>query len=117
MRHFFSILFILTLLSCEDRDDKLFRSQLRLENKTSQRFAKVTIGTQRLVFEEVMANSFSPYQTLDTLYFLDTVVVASDSTLVSFVPDSLGLPLPRGLFTYQMSFDNNDSLQLELRID
>lgn len=110
-------LVILVLMACEDRDDNLMAPQVRIENLSDLDFVRVQVRNDSLVYENVAAGSFSPYLEYEPAYRQDAITVETDSTQLSFTPDSLGSALPLGLYTYQLDISENGELQLTFKVD
>lgn len=114
---FITFLAVLALFSCEDRDDKLTRPNLRIQNLSGQNLKTVTVRTDSLFFENITSKSFSDYLEFEVAYERDTLRVEADSTIIEFVPDTTYNPLPIGLYTYQLDIDDEGKLVYSFKID
>ena len=117
----FSALFILAFIlfgsSCNDRDDNITSPNVRIENLSDLNFALVEIRSDSLFFENIAANGFSDYKEFRPAFFQDSLRIETDSTIVIFEPDSIGDPLPNGLYTYQLDFDEEGALRFTFKVD
>lgn len=111
------IVAILAFMACEDRDDNLMAPQVRIQNLSDVDFVRVRVRNDSMVYENVPAGGFSDYLEYELAYRQDAVTVESDSTQLSFVPDSLSDPLPLGLYTYQLDISENGELELTFKVD
>lgn len=108
---------LLVCWSCEDRDDTLLGPNIRIQNLSQQNFQRVEVRVDTLFFENIETEGFSPYLELDLAYWQDTLRVEADSTQLLFIPDSLGQPLPIGLYTYQLNIDEEGELKFTFKLD
>ena len=111
------ILTVFIAFACTDRDDELLGVNIRINNKSSVNFTSVQVRVDTLVFENIPADGFSDYLALEMAYYADTITIETDSMQFRFVPDSIGNPLPRGLYTYELSFDEEGEVVLDFRVD
>ena len=111
------ILVLLVLSSCEDRDDSLFAPNIRIQNLSDRNFQRVEIRVDSFAFENITAGSFSEYLEFNPAYRADTIRVEADSIQSVFIPDSLGAPLPKGLYTYQLNVNTAGELELTFKLD
>lgn len=119
MKKLFVFLFIVVLIvtACEDRDDNLMAPNIRIQNLTDKNFARVEVRNDSIFYEDVTSEGFSDYLEYELAYRQDTVRVEADSILLTYIPDSLGQPLPIGLYTYQLQIDAQGELQLTFKLD
>lgn len=120
MKKWCGILVVLAILvwACDDRDDNLLGPNIRIQNLTGQNFIRVEVRNDSIVFENIVSEGFSAYKELETAYFQDTIRLEADSTQITFIPDSIGEPLPIGLYTYQLNInESGDSLVLNFKLD
>jgi|GEM_PF-765734 len=110
---------VLIIFSCDDRDDELVNANIRINNRSNVDFTSVQIRVDTLRFENVLADDFSDYLPFEVAYAADTITVVTDSTEFNFIPtDSIiGDPLPIGLYTYELSFSEQGTLELNFRVD
>jgi len=108
---------LIAILSCDDRDDNLTGPNIRIQNLSDQNFSRVEVRVDTLFYENVTSNGFSDYLEFDVAYQQDTLRIEADSTMFNFVPDSITDPLPIGLYTYQLSIDEEGELELTFKID
>ncbi|NKI33386.1 hypothetical protein [Croceivirga thetidis] len=112
------VLVVLFLVwACDDRDDNLLAPNIRIQNLSSQNFILVEVRNDSILFENIAPEGFSPYLELETAYFQDTLRIEADSTQFTFIPDSIGEPLPIGLYTYQLNIIEGDSLTFNFKLD
>lgn len=114
---FLACILFVAVLSCDDRDDNLTGPNIRIQNLSNQNFALVEVRVDTLVFENVMAESFSPYMEFDEAFQQDTLRIEADSTMINFVPDFISSPLPIGLYTYQLNIDEEGALIFNFKVD
>ena len=114
---FILLILLVTLLSCDDRDDNLTGPNIRIQNLSNQNFSRVEVRVDTLFFENITSNGFSDYMEFDIAYQQDTLRIETDSTVINFVPDSISSPLPIGLYTYQLNFDEEGQLIFNFKID
>lgn len=119
MKKWIGIIGVLIVLvwACDDRDDNLLGPNIRIQNLSGQNFVQVQVRNDSIVFENVSSEGFSPYIELETAYFQDTLRIEADSTQFTFIPDSIGAPLPIGLYTYQLNIIEGDSLTFNFKLD
>ena len=113
------LLTVLIAFACTDRDDELLGASIRINNKSDIDFTTVQVRVDTLLFENVPASGFSNYLPFETAFAADTITIETDSTEFRFVPaDSIiGEPLPIGLYTYELNFDEEGEILLNFRID
>jgi hypothetical protein len=113
------LLTVLIAFACTDRDDELLGASIRINNKSNIDFTTVQVRVDTLLFENVPADGFSNYLAFETAYAADTITIETDSTQIRFVPvDSIiGEPLPIGLYTYELSFDEEGEIIFNFRVD
>ena len=99
--------------------DRPFQASIRINNKSSIDFTTVQVRVDTLLFENVPADGFSNYLPFETAYAADTITIETDSIQFRFVPaDSIiGEPLPIGLYTYELSFDDKGEIIFNFRVD
>lgn len=114
---FFLFLFLVTVLSCDDRDDNLTGPNIRIQNLSDQNFSRVEIRVDTLFFENIASDGFSDYLEFDVAYQQDELRIEADSTVIDFTPDSISSPLPIGLYTYQLDIDEEGGLIFNFKID
>ncbi|TKD59059.1 hypothetical protein [Flavobacterium sp. ASW18X] len=112
-----SLVVVAVIAACNDRDDNLEGVNLRIQNSSSSNFTTVTVGDERLVFENVISGSYSDYQEVVRAYQQDTVHVVADSLDLRFVPEIQTDSLPLGVYTYELSISEEGQLQFQFKID
>lgn len=113
----FTIIFVIVVSSCDDRDDNLTGPNIRIQNLSSQNFSRVEIRVDTLFYENISSDGFSDYLEFEVAYQQDTLRIEADSTIINFVPDSISSPLPIGLYTYQLDIDDEGELIFNFKID
>ena len=108
---------VLIFFACTDRDDELLGANIRINNRSTINFSNVQVRVDTLIFENIPADSFSEYLEFETAFAADTITVVTDSTEFVFVPDSTGVALPIGLYTYELNFSETGELQFNFRVD
>ncbi len=114
---FLSLAVVAAIVACNDRDDNLEGVNLRIQNSSASNFTSVTIGNERIIFEEVASDSYSDYQEVVKAYQQDTVHVVADSLDLRFVPEMQTDSLPLGIYTYELSISEEGQLQFQFKID
>lgn len=112
-----SLLLLVAIMACDDRDDNLTGPNVRIQNLSSQNFSRVEVRVDTLFFENITSDGFSDYLEFDVAYQQDTLRIEADSTIINFVPDSISSPLPIGLYTYQLDIDEEGELIFNFKID
>ena len=110
---------VLIVLSCSDRDDELLNANIRINNRSDLDFTSVQVRVDSLRFDDVLAGDFSDYLPFEAAFAADTITVFTDSLEFTFIPlDSIfGDTLPIGLYTYELSFSEENELELNFRVD
>lgn len=112
------VAFILAFsVGCEDRDDVLLGPNIRIHNQSDLNFNALYLRNDSIVFENITSKTFTNYLELEEAYFKDTLRIQADSLTFLFEPDSIGNPLPNGLFTYQVNIDSLGVVSLNFRLD
>ncbi|GMN11933.1 hypothetical protein MTsPCn9_32350 [Croceitalea sp. MTPC9] len=111
------LLAVLIAFACTDRDDELTGANIRINNKSNINFTNVQVRVDTLVFENIAPDAFSEYLEFETAYAADNIIIETDSTQFSFTPDSIRSPLPVGLYTYELSFNEEGEVVLNFRVD
>ncbi len=119
MKYVFAFLIIaLSIVSaCDDRDDNLSGPNIRIKNASNLNFTLVQVRNDSIVYENVASDGFSDYLEYEIAYQQDAITVETDSTQLSFTPDSLSEPLPLGLYTYELNISEEGQLTLNFKID
>ncbi|GGG52385.1 hypothetical protein GCM10011414_22430 [Croceivirga lutea] len=116
----FLLLFLIVILlvwACDDRDDNLLGPNVRIQNLSQQNFQLVELEADSIFYENISSEGFSEYLELDEAYFQDTLRIEADSTMIVFTPDSIGDPLPIGLYTYQLKISEEGELIFTFKLD
>lgn len=116
----FLLLFLIVILlvwACDDRDDNLLGPNVRIQNLSQQNFQLVELEADSIFYENISSEGFSEYLELDEAYFQDTLRIEADSTMIVFTPDSIGDPLPIGLYTYQLNISEEGELIFTFKLD
>lgn len=108
---------LILIWACDDRDDNLLGPNIRIQNLSDQNFLLVEVRNDSIQFENVTTEGFSNYVELETAYFQDTLRIEADSTQFTFIPDSIGQPLPIGLYTYQLNINEEGELEFNFKLD
>jgi len=113
-----TVLFTLIILSCTDRDDNLNTVNIRIENNTALFFTEVRVAQRDTVYENIAAGEFSEYLEYDEAYQNAAITVLTDSTTLNYFPEETPIDsLPIGFYTYKLSLNTNEELELTFRID
>ena len=112
-----SLILLVGVASCDDRDDNLTGPNIRIQNLSSQNFSRVEIRVDTLFFENISSEGFSDYMEFEVAYQQDTLRIEADSTTINFIPDSISSPLPVGLYTYQLDIDEEGELIFNFKLD
>lgn len=113
------VITVLIVFACTDRDDELLSANIRINNKSNINFNTVQVRVDTLLFENIPSEGFSNYLAFETAFAADTITIETDSIEYRFIPvDSIiGDPLPIGLYTYELSFDEEGEIVLNFRVD
>ena len=121
MRTIFSLILlvigVLTIQSCDDRDDNITGPNIRIQNVSNLNFTKVEIREETIFFENIASDSFSEYMQLDIAYPQDILRVEIGGETLNFVPETTEDPLPIGLYTYQLNVNEEGELVFTFKID
>ena len=113
-----SIFCIGLFFSCTDRDDNVNMVNIRIQNSTSQFFSEVRIAQNDTIYENIEAGKFSEYMEFETAYANATLTILTDSTSLNYFPTEVASDsLPIGFYTYEITIDEENKIDLNFRID
>ncbi len=106
------------LFACTDRDDELLNANIRIQNSSTFNFDLVEVIADSLFYENVPTDGFSAYIPFETAFRNMPFTIATDSTTLEFTPSMLDtVPLPVGLYTYEVSVNAEGAVELNFKID
>ncbi|TDS11617.1 hypothetical protein DFQ03_3644 [Maribacter caenipelagi] len=113
-----SVICVVLLFSCTDRDDEVNLVNIRIQNSTKLFFNEVRIAERDTVYENIAAGEFSEYIEFETAYANAAVSILTDSTSLNYIPTAVSSDsLPIGFYTYEISLDEENQVGLTFRID
>jgi hypothetical protein len=114
-----SLLVIIGLLyACTDRDDDVNAVNIRIKNNTESLFNEVLIVENDTVYENIPAGEFSEYIEFQRAFEATELTVKTDSTTLTYTPSEVFTDsLPLGFYTYELSFDEAQQIELTFRIE
>ena len=120
MKRVFFLIVLCTgmLLSCTDRDDNLDTVNIRIQNSTEKYFNEVRVAKRDTVYENIAAGDFSPYLEYETAYRTSSLTILTDSTSLNYFPTDISLDsLPIGFYTYEITLNGENKVELTFKID
>ncbi len=106
------------LFSCTDRDDELLNANIRIQNRSTLNFDMVSVIADSLFYENVPIEGFSAYLPFETAFRNMPFTITTDSTTFEFTPSMQDtVPLPVGLYTYEVSINAEGTVELNFKID
>jgi hypothetical protein len=109
---------IVVLAACTDRDDDVTTVNIRIQNSTKSFFQEVRISGKDTIYENIAAGEYSEYLEYATGFKDMPLTVVADSTNFTYSPNSVFTDsLPIGFYTYQLSLDETNQLELNFKID
>eukprot|EP00035_Acanthoeca_spectabilis_P033891 m.482890 g.482890 ORF g.482890 m.482890 type:complete len:122 (-) comp62593_c0_seq1:116-481(-) len=113
-----SVLGIVLLFSCTDRDDNVNMVNIRIQNSTAQFFNEVRLAQRDTVYENIAAGDFSEYIEFETAFQSSALTILTDSTSFNYFPSEVPSDsLPIGFYTYEITLDEENQIGLTFRID
>ncbi|HDZ03705.1 hypothetical protein LCGC14_0346810 [marine sediment metagenome] len=113
-----AVICVVTLLSCTDRDDEFNFVNIRIQNSTELLFTEVRIAQKDTVYENVEAGKFSEYLEFETASSNVAISIQTDSTSLNYIPTEVSYDsLPMGFYTYEISLDEENKVDVTFRID
>ena len=113
-----SVIIVVLLFSCTDRDDEVNLVNIRIHNNTELFFSEVRIADKDTVYENIAADEVSTYMEFETAFANPAIAILTDSTSLNYFPtDVLSDSLPIGFYTYEISLDEDNQVDLTFRID
>jgi len=120
MRKFVLLVLVVVGLAyaCTDRDDDLNAVNIRIKNNTETLFNEVLVVENDTVFENIPAGEFSEYIAVQRAFEATALTVITDSITYSYMPAEVSVDsLPIGFYTYELSFDEAQEIDVTFRID
>ncbi|MFD0798128.1 hypothetical protein ACFQZJ_11710 [Maribacter chungangensis] len=120
MKKYFILAFFAVgvLAACTDRDDDVTTVNIRIQNSTDSFFQEVRIAGKDTVYENIAAGEFSEYLEYNQAFPDMSLTVVADSTTFEYGSmTQLEDALPIGFYTYELTLQNNDQLDLNFKID
>lgn len=113
-----AVICVVVLFSCTDRDDEVNLVNIRVQNSTELFFSEVRIVENDTVYENIEAGEFSEYMEFERAYANTAISILTDSTSLNYVPVEMSTDtLPIGFYTYEISLDEENQVDLTFRID
>jgi len=113
-----AVICVVVLFSCTDRDDEVNLVNIRVQNTTELFFSEVRIVENDTVYENIEAGGFSEYMEFERAYANTAISILTDSTSLNYVPVEMSTDtLPIGFYTYEISLDEENQVDLTFRID
>ena len=113
-----SVLCLGILLSCTDRDDNVDMVNIRIKNNTEQFFTEVRIAQHDTVYENITAGDYSKYLEYETAFSASSLTILTDSMSLNYFPGEVSSDtLPIGFYTYELSLDADNKIELKFSID
>ena len=113
-----SVICVVLLFSCTDRDDEVNLVNIRILNSTELLFTEVRVAEKDTVYENIEAGKFSEYMEFETGYANTTISILTDSTSLNYTPAEVSSDsLPLGFYTYEITLDEENQVGLTFRID
>lgn len=117
MKTFFAALLfsVVLLFSCTDRDDKLERVQIRVQNTTETTFSEIDIDA--LIFSDVVSGELTFYQSYEGVTLPENVVLTRDSISMTIAIDSVFEidTTQLNLFTYRIK-ELSDAIETSIEV-
>lgn len=120
MKRFFILMILaaVTAMACTDRDDNINAVNIRIQNSTGSVLQEVRIADMDTLFENIAVDGFSEYLEFDIAFREMPVTAVADSMNFSFTPESMVMDsLPVGFYTYQLSLDEAQQLDVTFKVD
>lgn len=120
MRKYFVLIVLAVgvLVACTDRDDDLTTVNIRIQNSTKSFFQEVRISDKDTIYENIASGEYSEYLEYTTAFQEMSLTVVADSINYNYSPESVFTDsLPIGFYTYQLSLDETNQLELNFKID
>lgn len=113
-----SVICVVLLFSCTDRDDNVSLVNIRIQNSTELFFTEVRIAERDTVYENIEAGKFSEYMEFETAYPTASISILTDSTSINYFPTEVSADsLPIGFYTYEITLDADNQVGLTFKID
>jgi hypothetical protein len=118
-RYFFLIILVVgVLIACTDRDDDVTMVNIRIQNNTETFFSEVRVVGKDTVYKAIAAGEYSKYLEYVAAFQEMALIVVSDSTTLNYSPESVFIDsLPIGFYTYELTLDEANELELNFKID
>lgn len=120
MKRFFILIILaaITTIACTDRDDDISTVNIRIQNSTASFFQEVRVTGKDTVYENIAAGEFSDYLEYNQGFRDVALTVIADSSNFNYTPDTtVSDSLPIGFYTYKLSLDASNQLDLEFKVD
>ncbi|MEP0212806.1 MAG: hypothetical protein ABJD66_06315 [Cellulophaga sp.] len=115
------LVLVLTIFSCDDRDDNLEAVNIRIKNVSEVNYDMVQVnGDAENVYTNVASGEVSEYFEYETAYAYASILIEADGeTYTLQAIDYVGeTPLPLGFYTYELNVvEENNGVELKLVVD
>jgi hypothetical protein len=119
MRKFIFLLLMAVGLAyaCTDRDDDVNAVNIRIKNNTETLFNEVLVVENDTIYENIPAGEFSEFIEFQRAFADTELTVTTDSITYRYVPSEVLVDsLPIGFYTYELSFDEEQQIDLAFKI-
>lgn len=115
------LVLVLTIFSCDDRDDNLEAVNIRIKNISEVTYTMVQVnGDAENVHSDITSGEVSEYFEYETAYAYASILIEADGkTYTLQAIDYVGeTPLPLGFYTYELNIiEENNGVELKLAVD
>ncbi|MFT6368933.1 MAG: hypothetical protein ACJAWH_000007 [Maribacter sp.] len=118
-RYFFLIILVVGVLAaCTDRDDDVTMVNIRIQNSTETFFSEVRVVGKDTVYGTIAAGEYSKYLEYAVAFQEMALTVVADSTTLNYSPELVFTDsLPIGFYTYELTLDQANRLDLNFKIN
>jgi len=118
-KYFFLIVFAVVIFAaCTDRDDDVTMVNIRIQNSTAAFLSEVRITGKDTIYENIAAGEYSGYLEYAVAFQEMPLTVVADSANLNYTPELVFTDsLPIGFYTYELSLDESNQLDLNFKID
>jgi hypothetical protein len=118
-KYFFLIVFAIVIFAaCTDRDDDVTMVNIRIQNSTAAFLSEVRVVGKDTAYMAIAAGEYSEYLEYATAFQKMALTVVADSASLNYSPESVFTDsLPIGFYTYELSLDESNQLDLNFKID
>lgn len=112
------VLFTIVFISCTDRDDDVALVNLRIKNNTSLVFNQVQVIEKDTIYENIVDGGYSEYYEFEEASAEMNLTIETDSTTFNYQAQETILDsLPIGFYTYELSLNEENQINLKFIID